>query len=304
MTLPKTYIAGVAYELGECAHSYNELPRFQETANAFGMADDPGLWGLGQYRRTHEGKAHLAIHSARHTLRRSGLVSTAIDALVLCAVSFPPGTEQQVAFTNVVAGELALLDKPIFALTLNRCATMLAGLQMARSLVLSGEFRNVLVIGVDAIDGEEHRFERFAIFSDGAASCVVSGDIESDYEIRKTAWRGEAVATTAALDIGTRLAHEVTRDLNIPGGPESVLHVFHDNLFIPIVTLREEMAGFPTERLFLSNISRIGHCFSCDPLINLFDCEAQAPIAHGTSLLLACSTPGIRAALLLRKTDR
>ncbi len=303
MTSSKTYIAGIAYELGECFHNYEELPQFHETARAFGMSDDPALWGLGQYRRTTRDRAELAINSARLTLSRSGLASEAIDALVLCAVSFPAAIAQQVDFTNAVTSALQLADKPIFALTLNRCATMLVGLQMARSLILGGEFRNILVIAADAAETEEERFERFAIFSDGAASCVVSSTAASGYEIQKTAWKGEAVVKTETLDIGTKLAHKVTEDLNIPGGAQSVSHVFHDNLFIPIVTLREEMAGFATERLFLSNISRIGHCFSCDPLINLFDCETQTPLAHGTSLLLACSTPGIRAALLLNKID-
>ncbi|MET3134824.1 3-oxoacyl-[acyl-carrier-protein] synthase-3 [Oxalobacteraceae bacterium GrIS 1.11] len=294
-------VSAIAYELGEYIHVWRDLPGIQEKMNSFGMTDDPELWGLGQFRRTKKTRIALALDSAHQTMQKSGLAPSDIDALIVCAVSLPDDIENQVEFTNALARELQIVEKPLFGLSLNRCATLLSGLQMARTFVLSGEFKNILVIGVDLLKDEDGRLERFAIFSDGAASCVVSSEIENGYQIKKTAWKGSLLGANAALDMGIELASNVTQELEIVKKASSLSKVFHDNLFIPIVSMREQMAGFSENQLYLSNISRFGHCFSCDPLINLSDYEMQSPLAQGSSFLLACSTPGVRTALLLQK---
>lgn len=297
-------ISGIAYSLGEHSYSYEELPKFHEKVNAFGMPNDAALWGWGQYRRTLRDPVELAIESACLTLNQTNIDSTEVDVVILCAAaSIPSNIASPASFQRQLLGELNLENKPFFALTLNQCATLLMGLKLASTLVSSEKFLNILVLGLDAISSEEMRFDRFAIFSDAASSCLISREMKFGYEISNSIWLGELVTNIDLPDIGIDLASKMTQMLKIPDGVKSISKVFHDNLFIPIVTMREQMAGFLPQQLFHSNISRIGHCFTSDPLINLVDFTSNTTTNSKSLFLLACSVPGIRVGLLLNKIE-
>ncbi|MEU3309712.1 hypothetical protein ABZ717_21710, partial [Nocardiopsis sp. NPDC006832] len=75
----------------------------------------------------------------------------------------------------------------------------------------------------------------------------------------------------------------------------------HNNLYLPIVSLKELQAGFAPEQLYLDNVTRFGHCFAADPLINLTDLDEAGELRDGGAYLLASSVPGIRTALLLHR---
>lgn len=60
-------------------------------------------------------------------------------------------------------------------------------------------------------------------------------------------------------------------------------------------------AGYRLNQLYTDNITRIGHCFSADPLINLIDMQEKNEILDCSVLQLAASVPGDRVSLLLRR---
>lgn len=297
-----TRINGVAYELGEQERSYADMPDLAAILARLGLHDEPELWGFGRYRRTEREPTDLAIACAQRTLASGGVMPQDIDAVLLCSVAFPADVRLQRAFTHRILSALGLSDKPLLGVTMSRCATLTGGIRLADDLMASGRYRTILVLSCDAVGNEATRFEPFAIFSDAAASCLLSHAGGGGFEIVRTVQASQATAAdTDGPDAGGRLAARANRELALwQVEPKSLRKVFHDNLFKPIVALREQLAGFQPKQLFLDNISAIGHCFGCDPLINLADFCAATPPEPGSMLGLFSGTPGLRTGIVLR----
>lgn len=303
MGAPSINVSAICYELGEVELSYESIPGFYEQAKSFGMPLDADLWGWGRYHCTSRDASDLVSSCAHATLTQAKISAAEIDAVIICAAIFPNGIEDQKKFTDQLVDQLSLSsDVPIFGLTLNRCATLLNGMQLAYGLVSSTNYNNVLLVGVDKVASEKSRFTRFGIFSDAVVSCLVSSSSCNEcYNICDFVFMSEVERDLGLVNIGGQLAAKANDKLWEKHDRSELSHVFHDNLFLPIVTLREQMAGFSLNQLFLSNIDRVGHCFTCDPLINLVDFESKSPIVANTKFLLACSVPGIRIQVLLKK---
>ena len=75
----------------------------------------------------------------------------------------------------------------------------------------------------------------------------------------------------------------------------------HANLFLPLVAMKERQAGFSARQLYTANVTRLGHCFAADPLVNLVDQEQAGRIREGGHYVLAVSVPGSRVTVLLRR---
>lgn len=299
-------MAGVAYELGEQELSYADILGVQGTLSRHGLHDDPELWGFGRFRRTQRDPAELALASMRRTLALSGAEAGDIDAVVLCSVVFPSGVRAQRELAHRILDGLAVHSVPLMGLTMSRCATLACGLRMADDLLASQRYRTILVASCDAVSDESDRVEPFAIFSDAAASCLLSSTPGEGFELLHTVQASQSTASDSdGPDAGGRLAARANRQLEDAGlAPRSLHKVFHDNLFKPIVSLREQLAGFGPGQLYLDNISAIGHCFGCDPLINLADyCRTSRP-QEGALLGLFSSTPGVRTGVVLRTPGR
>ena len=82
-----------------------------------------------------------------------------------------------------------------------------------------------------------------------------------------------------------------------------VAALMHNNLFKPLIVMKERQAGFSPAQLYLGNITRIGHCFAADPLINLADREELGHVGAGGYCLLASSVPGSRIGALLQRVS-
>ncbi len=102
--------------------------------------------------------------------------------------------------------------------------------------------------------------------------------------------------------ISSDLAKEVNGELLAGSGLKvgDVAALMHASLFKPLVVMKERQAGFAMEQLYLGNVTRLGHCFAADPLINLVDRMALGHVAAGSYCMLACSVPGSRIGVLLR----
>lgn len=297
----RTYLRGTGYVLGEHQVGHADIDRLPELAAAFGLAPNPGLWGWGTVRVTRRDLADLAADAGRATMAAAG--AERVDALVLCSTRLPPDHGAFVA--RVLAGA-GLGDIPFYGQGVNQCVNLLAGLDIARSFVLSGRYRTVLVITADAVAGGDDPMSPFALFSDGAAGCLVAadpGETAESYEILGCAAAQDASALGGSAQISSDLAREVNERLL---GPVSlklgdVTALAHLNLFKPLLVMKERQAGFREDQLYLHNIPRIGHCFSADPLINLADRAALGHIGEGHYCLLAASVPGSRIGVLLQK---
>jgi 3-oxoacyl-[acyl-carrier-protein] synthase-3 len=339
-TAAGVYLRGASYVLGEQVSDYTAIENLDELARRFGLASNPGLWGWGHIRRTSQDLAALAVAAGSGTLAAAGDWPASVDALVLCSTRVPGPAEDHGSLVASVLTGLGLGDLPCYGQSLNRCANLLGGLDVARSFVLSGRYQQVLVITTDQVAPGADRMSQFALFSDGAASCLVSataspanaadalagvpgqqpaaaravGDDAPDAGPARAAdpARYELVAcataqATGELDwsnqISSDLAREVNDQLLGPAGLKTgdLAALLHANLYKPLVMMKELQAGFATEQLWAGNIPRLGHCFAADPLINLVDRGALGHIAPGRYAELVTSVPGSRIGALLRR---
>lgn len=290
-------LIGISYELGEESRNYLELEGRTEALARYRMVDNPALWGWGQFHKTQRPASELALASARKTLAAARLTAGDIGAVILCSTSFPAGDGVHLGYCNTVLGELALFNKPTFGMTLNRCGTLLSAISVAADLVAARR-EAVLVICADVIANEPDRFQNYAILSDSASSCVVTADGHAGYGI---VHKIHTSAHATINDTGGGLAHDASQRLLAASGndPRSIGKVFHDNLFLPVISMREQMAGFSKDQLYLDNIAAVGHCFASDSLINLATYRQHNTFSPSTLIGLVSGTPGLRTAIFL-----
>lgn len=293
------------YVLGESAVHHTEIEGFADFVEKRQMVPDAGLWGWGTVHRTERDTAALAVRAGRLTLEAAAVDPLDVDALVLCSTTFPGEVPAHGELIASVLRGLELGPTAVTGVTLNRCANLLSGLQVAAALVASGRHRTVLVITADRVADESERLTEFALFSDGAAGCLVTrgpGGGPEDY-----AWVADAQAQDpAALGRGNEISADLARTANERLFAEAGIGVgevdglLHNNIYLPVVTMKEVQAGFAPSQLDTSNIARVGHCFAADPLINLVDRRSAGSVRAGGHYLLASSVSGLRVCVLLR----
>ncbi|NUR29169.1 MAG: 3-oxoacyl-ACP synthase, partial [Catenulispora sp.] len=239
--------------------------------------------------------ADLAVEAGRAALDRS---TATPDALILCSTRFDGGAESHGGFVAEVTAGLGLPDVAFLGITLNRCTNLLTAIDVATAFVGAGRHERVLVVTTDRAAAESERMTKFALFSDGAAACLVTRD-PGEYAILATATAQRTADLDWSHEISSDLAREVNEQLLKAAGITlaEVTGLAHTNLYVPLVAAKERLAGFSADQLYTANVERVGHCFAADPLINLAD---RGPARPGEYHVLAASVPGARAGVLLR----
>jgi 3-oxoacyl-[acyl-carrier-protein] synthase III len=306
MTAGKVRLLGPAYVLGEHEVDHTAIDNLGELAKRFKLAPKADLWGWGTIRTTSRELEDLAVQTGLDTLRTAGIDPASIDALVLCSNRIPGPAEGHGQFVADVLTGIGLGDIPAYGANLNRCVNLLAGIDLARALVVSGRYRRVLVITTDKVAEGADRMSQFALFSDGAASCVIAAEAgpASGFELLGCATAQETASLEWTSQISADLAKDVNEQLTGAAGIKlgDVVALAHANLFTPLVAMKERQAGFSADQLYLGNIIRLGHCFAADPLINLVDRDGLGHLPAGSYCLLASSVPGSRIGALLRRS--
>lgn len=302
------FLTGPSYVLGEVEEEHTAIENLDELAERFKLASNPGLWGWGSIRTSKRELEDMAVDTGSATLRAAGVDPASVDALVLCCNRIPGPAEGHGRFAQQVLTGTGLGNIPCYGQTMNRCVNMLAGLDVARALVASGRHRRILLITTDKVAEGADRMSQFALFSDGAASCVVTADRSDPDEAGCYELLGCAIAQdTATLEwtsqISSDLARQVNEQLLTAAGLKlsDLAALMHANLFKPLLVMKERQAGFSPEQLYLDNIPRFGHCFAADPLVSLVDRVALGHLPVGGYGMLASSVPGSRIGALLRR---
>ena len=176
MTTDPIYLLGPAYVLGEHEVDHTAIENLGELARRFKLAPKADLWGWGTIRATSRELEDLAVQAGAATLKAAGIGTALVEALVLCSNRIPGPAEGHGQFVASVLTGIGLGDIPAYGANLNRCVNLLAGIDLARALVVSGRYQRVLVITTDKVAEGADRMSQFALFSDGAAACVVTAE--------------------------------------------------------------------------------------------------------------------------------
>ncbi len=302
--MSEVFLHGPRYVLGEHAADHTTIEGLAARAAEFKMPPDARLWGWGGICRTERTLEELAIESGSATLSAAGIDPSTIDALMLCSTRIPGPSEGHGRFVENVLDGIGLGDIAFYGQTLNRCVNLLASIDVANAFVASGRYRRILVITTDRVTDEAERMTNFALFSDGAASCVVSADEQGDgYRLVACATAQQTKSLEWSNELSSDLSRVVNRRLLDPLGMklDDVSGLMHANIFKPLVVMKERQAGFSADQIFIDNIARIGHSFAADPLINLVDRAALGHVRDDHFYMLASSVPGSRIGVLLRK---
>lgn len=295
----ETYsISGLQYTLGEHQRSFAEATGF----DTVGIPNRPAMWGWGTFFETSKNVMDLLIATGRNTLEANGLALNEVDGVIVARGNTANGEEFGVAAMASLLRELGLKRAFGTTLTSNGCSSALAAIRTAGALVRNGGMKNVLILAGDKAGAAEQRFQRFGIFSDGACSCIVSAGSSRGFEVLASALATDISAMQADAAFSSGLASETNRQLFATDGLSSskVSKVFSNNVFLPIVTLKELEAGFEMEQIYTANVARIGHCYAADPLINLADYVGGGHGAAGAQYVLAADSYGLRVSLLVK----
>ncbi len=308
MSEPAVFLRGPGYVLGENEVDHTAIANLADLARRFKLAPQPALWGWGTIRTTKRDLADLAAETGSATLAAAGARQAEIDALVLCSNRIPGPAEGHGQFVADVLDGIGLGDIPAYGVNLNRCVNLLAGIDVARAFVMSGRHRAVLVITTDKVADDADRMSQFALFSDGAASCVIAAapGKTASFEVLGCATAQDKATLEWTSQISSDLARDVNDRLLTAAGLElgDLAALLHANLYTPLVVMKERQAGFSASQLYLDNIARIGHCFAADPLINLADRMKLGHLETGGYCMLASSVPGSRIGVLLKEVHQ
>jgi 3-oxoacyl-[acyl-carrier-protein] synthase-3 len=181
---------------------------------------------------------------------------------------------------SALAG-LGLGQAPVVMMTFAGCSSAVAALEYATCLVERETAANVLIVAADRVlEGHERVLPpAVSIVGDGVASCVVTSQRNTAEGLALRWVRRRAFLAVAnhdrATDFGPALVM-LGRSLGALGkqaraasGDLDRARLVCNNYGLPTIRLFGRTLGIADERVFIDNVSRIGHLGSPDPLVNL-----------------------------------
>jgi 3-oxoacyl-[acyl-carrier-protein] synthase III len=267
--------------------------------------------GLRDYREDARSLADMCVASALETLSLAELQPADVDSIVIVSSNADAMVEDDDETALFAALYRAGFERGrIIGLTLQACSAVGDALRVAGGLVESGTGdRPVLVV----IFGQKQKTSRLGpqanlVFSDGAASCLVSA-AAGTFEI----CAGETVTNThlAEMGRGGNIAQfqgglmelrDVTRKVCADAGIEvgDVRAFLGTNAGVGHLQLMAEAAGVPADRIYAEDVPFFSHVHSCDNLISLRNYTERHELAAGDLFLLLGWSPHVFSAAVLR----
>ncbi|MFJ5223172.1 acyl carrier protein [Streptomyces sp. NPDC088400] len=279
-----------AYELGEYTDPVAELPELLADPAIAAELTSPAA-GFDTYRWSDAPVVELMAVAVQRTLGDAGVTGDEVDLVLLATDSLPRDRSvhrdvaellTEAGLTRATASTLGLMD----------CATAMAAVGTAASLVRDGSARHVLVVSGDLADhatgGERVVAGGAAIASDAAAAALVSATAAGLPVLGMAHHTSSGIGNGggARRELASRVAahRELFARLaaHHPFRSEDVHAVLPSNFARNVLEIYLSDVGYGGDRLALGNVGRIAHCLGSDPLINLADRLAEAKSA-GTS---------------------
>jgi len=254
----------------------------------------------------------MAAAAAERLFAACAVDPASIDTLLLFHSFFLLSLEPHSAMLDLQA-RLGIRPSCAAAIGGQHCASGLAALDVARSLIRAGSSRRALLVGADCFIGSRQReIQDITLQGDGACAVLVEAD----------AGHGELLACGSRVDAslfegidaapalrerfkltyflgGHRVISETLRraGLNTTDVALVVPHNVNAASWTPVL----RNLGIPEDRLFAENVSRIGHLSSIDPFANLADVLRTGRARPGdVTLLLAAGLGAVWNCAVLR----
>ncbi len=163
-------ISGSGSYLPERVLTNSDLEKMVETSDAW-IRERTGI-ARRHIARADETTTDLALQASRLALKRAGLEAKDIDAILFATV-----TPDQVMPSAACTLQAKLGCGPIMAFDLSAaCSGFVYSLNVADSLIRSGQFKNILVVGAESLSRIVNWKDRETciLFGDGAGAVILS----------------------------------------------------------------------------------------------------------------------------------
>ena len=187
--------------------------------------------------------------------------------------------------------ELGLGDVPLLGFAQQGCCGLLAMIDVAARLLQGADHRAVLCVAQDRLPPGARREIMYNVVSDAAGALVLEKAsarnrlISFHQRVQTYYWdtpRREQELLAAYFPMAKRVIDECLRlsDLTV----EQIAWFVPTNVSVRSWAVLAEILPVSQERIWLRNVSRIGHTVSCDQILNLADMDAQGALTSGDYL--------------------
>jgi 3-oxoacyl-[acyl-carrier-protein] synthase-3 len=302
------FLSGVAYSVGtpQSIESLREIEDISEE-----VLKDLKERGLRNFYQDSRTIPEMCISTAEETLKLTGLKHEEIDVILLAT--------SNAAWVNTLDAETDLFSvfrksgfvrTRLIGLALQACSAFGEAARIAADLI-SGQnpAKNVLII----LFGRKETPSRIGpaastIYSDGAASCIVSANhgsfeicaSESVFNIHLGAMGrlGNLDQFVGGVQDITGISKNVLEKAGLQ--PQDISVLFCTNGSLVHLRVMGNAAKIAPERVYNEDVARFAHVYSCDNLISLKNYSMEKTLAPDSYYLLLGWSPHIVSAAILR----
>lgn len=301
----RIYMKGISHEIEET----RDIRHLEEIRDNPDLLETFRSLGVASYSSSKQSLPELAAACAARSLWKGKVAPESIGLLVLASTRFGDITPKDVQW---LIAKLGIKNAYPVGVTLSECANFIIALSVAVDALQQERYKNALVITVDKIQSGSSRIvpPDVSVASDSAASVILSAE-EGPYEVLGTQQHMIPLQyeTSAQEDFGrylktsaSGLAEIANMTLAASGNkPEDLSWLVTNNYNTSVAALFAAQFRVDPSRVYMANISRYGHCFGADSLINLSHCTSENRPSADDLLCLLASGPNMWATALLRK---
>jgi 3-oxoacyl-[acyl-carrier-protein] synthase III len=250
----------------------------------------------------------MCLASALQTLQATNLTPAQIHAVVFTSSNsdgLVADDDETALFTALHSA--GFIKTRIIGLTLQACSACGEALQIACDLI-NDPAKKALVIVFGKKKTNRVGPQANTVFSDGAASCIVSAD-SGDFQICAiesmintylgSMGRSGNVAQThgGLLDLRD-LSRKVCEKSGVQA--KTIRAFFGTNASLGHLNFMAQAAGMPLNKVYEDDVAEYGHLHSCDNLISLKNYSAKHKLAPNDHVMLTAWSSHVLSAAVLR----
>ncbi len=299
------FLSGLAYSVGRIK-SIDALAGMESASTE--LLDTLKSRGLKNFCEDNRTIPEMCLASALQTLQETNLTPSQIHAVVFTSSNSDGlvADDDETALFTALHGA-GFTKTRIIGLTLQACSACGEALQIACDLI-NDPAKKALVIVFGKKKTNRLGPQANTIFSDGAASCIISSD-SGEFEIcaiesmintylGSMGRTGNVAQTHGGLLDLRELSKRVCEKSGVK--PKTMRAFFGTNASLGHLNFMAQAAGMPLDKIYEDDVAEYGHLHSCDNLISLKNYSAKHALAPNDHVMLTAWSSHVVSAAILR----
>lgn len=242
----------------------------------------------------------LFLRSAQSVLNTSGRLISPDDIAAVILYTGVPTELSLDANHNLgifeyvlprLINDLGLSDCRSYALSQQGCSGLISAIELAENILQASPQKFVLCISGDRFPSSHKREIIYNLVSDAAGALLLEKDPQSHTILSISQRSNMALWDTSRMEqqilatyfpMATRAIQTALEEAHLT--TEQITWFIPHNVSIRSWEMLAQLVPFSLEKVWLHNVSRIGHTVSCDHIINLSDMEDAGLIKKGDLL--------------------